>query len=88
VASASARERPALEVALPGNDAPGTWHGLGQPREVLFGDPADEDWRPVTVIAWWLDLGGRTVVQVEYRDGLSLRSGDFIVDRARVRDVQ
>jgi hypothetical protein len=81
------RECPALEESPPGNDAPGTWRSVREPREVLFGDPAGEDWRLVTVIAWWLDLDGRPVAHMEYREGLSLRTGAYIVDQHRIRDV-
>ena len=83
--------RPALAPALPGDTSPGRDHGWRDGNRhrwlFLFGDGFD-DWRPVTVRAWWADDSGREVVQVEWWDAraMTTRGGDFLVNPAKIRE--
>lgn len=82
----SPRSRPDLEVALsrdtrrPGDH--GWRSGNREPWEFLFGDG---EWRPVEVLAWWIDDHGQNVVQVEFRAELSTWNGAYVVDPGKVR---
>ena len=83
------RNRPALEVALPGDARrPGDhgWRdGKREPWLFLFGEGPD-DWRPVTVRAWWTDDLGRSVVSVEWHAEMDTHQGWFLADREKMRD--
>jgi hypothetical protein len=83
------RDRPALEVALPGDTTTGFDHGWRdgerRTRDFLFGDG---QWHPVTVRAWWTDDLNRTVVQIEFWDesAMTTREGTYLFDPEKARE--
>ena len=82
------RECPALKEALPADDAGnGTWREVGEPREVLFGHPAGNDWREVTIVATWRNRHGERVVQVEWHDGATTWGGAYLADPELIREA-
>jgi hypothetical protein len=86
------RERPALEEALPSAGIrDGTWRAVGEPAEVLFGDPhhpgGPHDWRLVTVVARWQDRRGRPVVQLEWSAALTMWGGTYVASPERIREA-
>jgi hypothetical protein len=86
------RECPALREAPPADDVDnGTWRELGEPREVLFGDPDDpadpDDWREVTAVAWWLNRHGQPVIQLLWSSGGTMWGQAYIADPARIREA-
>jgi hypothetical protein len=83
----SPRNRPALEVAKPGDTTrrDGGWHRDESETgwEALFGDG---QWHPVDVRAWWEDDRGRAVVQLYWHAEMDTFGEAFLFDPERVRE--
>ena len=80
-----ARLQPALERAWPAAGVQdGTWRQEGIPYDVLF---RDGEWHPARILARWLDRHGREVVQLEWLAELDARSGEFLAEPGKTRQV-
>lgn len=76
---------PALEHAHPADSPdPGPADFPLGSREILFGDG---EWHLVHVRAAWTDRYGRTVVSCEWHIEADTRSGAYLVDEAKMREV-
>jgi hypothetical protein len=82
------RNRPALEVARPGDTTAGRDHGWHRDTsetgwEMIFGD---RHWHPVDARAWWTDDRGRRVVQIYWHAELDTFGESYLFDAEKARE--
>jgi hypothetical protein len=81
------RLRPALEVARPADDVPGSTHVLDWPEPwlVLFGSG---EWRTVRVRQRGRDVRGAEVIGVEWFIDGEAWSGSYVADPEKMREPE